>query len=124
MRRSSSIGFILRGVEVESSANAAAVVTLGDSITDGSASTLNGNDRWPDVLAARLQANGATRQWSVLNAGIGGNHLLTDGVGPNVLARLDRDVLAQPGVRAVIVHEGVNDLGGWTRKWAYLQRGA
>ncbi len=107
--------FYLTGVEVESPADAAAVVTLGDSITDGTGSTLNGNDRWPDVLAARLQAGAATRRWSVLNVGIGGNHMLTDGVGPNALARLNRDVLAQPGVRAVIVFEGVNDLGGWTR---------
>ena len=107
--------FYLAGVEVESPADAAAVVTLGDSITDGTGSTLNGNDRWPDVLAARLQAGAASRRWSVLNLGIGGNHMLTDGVGPNALARLDRDVLAQPGVRAVIVFEGVNDLGGWTR---------
>jgi lysophospholipase L1-like esterase len=107
--------FYLAGVEVESPADAAAVVTLGDSITDGTGSTLNGNDRWPDVLAARLQAGAASRRWSVLNVGIGGNHMLTDGVGPNALARLDRDVLAQPGVRAVIVFEGVNDLGGWTR---------
>src|SRR6202020_1606427 len=107
--------FYLSGVEVESTAYAAAVVTLGDSITDGSASTLNGNDRWPDVLAARLQGDAAKRNWSVLNVGIGGNHMLTDGTGPNALARLDRDVLSQPGVRAVIVHEGVNDLGGWTR---------
>jgi lysophospholipase L1-like esterase len=107
--------FYLAGVEVESPADAAAVVTLGDSITDGTGSTLNGNDRWPDVLSARLQAGAASRRWSVLNVGIGGNHMLTDGVGPNALARLDRDVLAQPGVRAVIVFEGVNDLGGWTR---------
>ena len=107
--------YYLAGVEIESAPDAAAVVTLGDSITDGSASTLNGNDRWPDVLAARLQAGAATRRWSLLNEGIGGNHMLTDGVGPNALARLDRDVLAQPGVRVLIVHEGVNDLGGWTR---------
>jgi lysophospholipase L1-like esterase len=107
--------FYLTAVEVESPPDAAAVVTLGDSITDGTGSTLNGNDRWPDVLAARLQAGAATRRWSVLNVGIGGNHMLTDGVGPNALARLNRDVLAQPGVRAVIVFEGVNDLGGWTR---------
>jgi lysophospholipase L1-like esterase len=107
--------FYLAGVDVESPPDAGAVVTLGDSITDGTGSTLNGNDRWPDVLAARLQAGGTTRHWSVLNVGIGGNHMLTDGVGPNALARLDRDVLAHPGVRVVIVFEGVNDLGGWTR---------
>lgn len=92
-----------------------AVVTLGDSITDGHGATTNGNDRWPDVLAQRLQASPDTRNTGVLNQGIGGNHLLTDGLGPNALARLDRDVLAQPGVHTVIVLEGVNDLGGLTR---------
>jgi lysophospholipase L1-like esterase len=91
------------------------VVALGDSITDGHGATTNGNDRWTDVLAQRLQANDATRGIGVLNQGIGGNHLLTDGLGPNVLARFDRDVLAQTGVRWVIVLEGVNDLGGLTR---------
>jgi lysophospholipase L1-like esterase len=92
-----------------------AVVALGDSITDGHGATTNGNDRWTDVLAQRLQANEATRGIGVLNEGIGGNHLLTDGLGPNALARFDRDVLAQTGVRWVIVLEGVNDLGGLTR---------
>ena len=92
-----------------------AVVTLGDSITDGHGATTNGNDRWPDVLAQRLQASPETRTTGVLNQGIGGNHLLTDGLGPNALARFDRDVLAQPGVHTLIVLEGVNDLGGLTR---------
>ena len=91
------------------------MVALGDSITDGHGATTTGNDRGPDVLAQRLQASDATRGIGVLNQGIGGNHLLTDGLGPNVLARFDRDVLAQPGVRWVIVLEGVNDLGGLTR---------
>jgi len=103
----------LTGVDV--AGGVGAVVALGDSITDGHGATTNGNDRWTDVLAQRLQANEATRGIGVLNEGIGGNHLLTDGLGPNVLARLDRDVLAQPGVRWVIVLEGVNDLGGLTR---------
>ena len=92
-----------------------AVVTLGDSITDGHGATTNGNDRWPDVLAQRLQASPDMRSTGVLNQGIGGNHLLTDGLGPNALARFDRDVLAQPGVHTLIVFEGVNDLGGLTR---------
>ncbi|GGA71464.1 hypothetical protein GCM10011507_23890 [Edaphobacter acidisoli] len=105
----------LAGVDVEAPANTAAIVTLGDSITDGHAATTNGNDRWPDVLAARLQAAPATRNLSVLNQGIGGNHLLTDGLGPNALARFDRDVLAQPGAKFLIVFEGVNDIGGLTR---------
>ncbi len=103
------------GIDVEQPMGAAAIVALGDSITDGHASTTNGNDRWTDVLAKRLQANAATRDIGVLNEGIGGNHLLTDGLGPNALARFDRDVLAQADVRWLIVFEGVNDLGGLTR---------
>lgn len=101
------------GIEV--AAPAAAIVALGDSITDGHASTTNGNDRWTDILAARLQSSSATKNVAVLNEGIGGNHLLTDGLGPNALARFDRDVLAQAGVRYLIVLEGVNDLGDLTR---------
>ena len=94
---------------------AGSVVVLGDSITDGHGATTNGNDRWTDVLASRLQQSPATRNIGVFNAGIGGNHLLTDGLGPNALARFDRDVLAPAGVRWLIVFEGVNDLGGLTR---------
>lgn len=99
-------------IDVRSAAGAASVVALGDSITDGHGATTNGNDRWTDVLAARLQASPKTRLIGVVNKGIGGNHLLTDGLGPNVLARLDRDVLAPEAVRWVIVFEAVNDLGG------------
>ena len=88
---------------------------LGDSITDGHGATTNGNDRWTDVLARRLQDSRHKRYIGVSNQGIGGNHLLTDGLGPNALARFDRDVLAQAGVRWLIVFEGVNDLGGLTR---------
>ncbi len=107
--------YLLSGVDVVQPSGAASVVTLGDSITDGHGATTNANDRWPDVFAPRLQANPATRTRGVLNQGIGGNHLLTDGLGPNALSRFDRDVLAQPGVRYLIVLEGVNDLGGLTR---------
>jgi lysophospholipase L1-like esterase len=106
----------LSGIDVRVSGDASAVAILGDSITDGHGATTNGNDRWTDVLAARLQASPSTRNIGVLNQGIGGNHLLTDGLGPNALARFDRDVLAQTGVRYVIVSEGVNDLGGLTRQ--------
>ena len=105
----------LAGVDVMASSNAAAIVVLGDSITDGHGATTNGNDRWTDVLAQRLQDSPPTRTVSVLNLGIGGNHLLTDGLGPNALARFDRDVLAQAGVRYLIVLEGVNDLGELAR---------
>jgi lysophospholipase L1-like esterase len=102
-------------IDVLGPPDAAAVVALGDSITDGHGATTNGNDRWTDVLAERLQANTQSRSIGVSNQGLGGNHLLTDGLGPNVLARFDRDVLAPAGVRWVIVFEGVNDLGGLAR---------
>ncbi|CUS45843.1 secreted protein, putative [hydrothermal vent metagenome] len=105
----------IAGVEVMARADGRAIVTLGDSITDGNGSTTNGNDRWPDRLADRLQASPATRNVSVLNHGIGGGRLLLDGLGPNALARFDRDVLGQAGVRYLIVLEGVNDLGTFTR---------
>jgi lysophospholipase L1-like esterase len=102
-------------IDVQAPPGAAAVVVLGDSITDGHGATTNGNDRWTDVLAGRLQGPAATRNIGVSNQGIGGNHLLTDGLGPNALARFDRDVLAPAAVRWVIVFEGVNDLGGLAR---------
>ncbi len=103
--------FNISGVEVSAPFGAAAIVTLGDSITDGRGSTTNGNDRWPDDLARRLRTALPTRCLAVLNQGIGGNRLLRDGLGPNALARFDRDVLAQPGVRYLIVLEGINDIG-------------
>lgn len=107
--------FQIAGVAVAAAPAARAVVALGDSITDGHGATTNGNDRWPDRLAERLQADPRTRAVGVLNHGIGGNRLLLDGLGPNALARFDRDVLAQPGVRYLIVLEGINDLGTLTR---------
>lgn len=106
----------LAAVEVERCGPAKLVVALGDSITDGRGSTTDGNDRWTDVLAARLQADPKRRHIAVVNQGIGGNRLLNDGLGPSALARLDRDVLAQPGVTSLIVLEGVNDLGTATRE--------
>ncbi len=107
--------FQVSEIDVQAPSGAATVITLGDSITDGHGATTNGNDRWTDVLAARLQDSRATRNISVSNQGIGGNHLLTDGLGPNVLARFDRDVLAPAAARWLIVFEGVNDLGGLAR---------
>ena len=103
--------YFVAGIDVAAGPSAAAVAILGDSITDGRGSTTNGNDRWPDTLARRLQANRATAEVAVLNHGIGGNRLLRDGKGPNTLARLERDVLAQPGVRWLVVLEGINDIG-------------
>lgn len=105
----------LAGVEIDGPGNRGAIVAFGDSITDGSHSTTDGYDRWTDRLAERLQASAATRGLAVLNAGIGGNRVLQDGVGPNGLARFDRDVLARPGVRYLILLEGINDLGTLTR---------
>lgn len=107
--------FNLAALEVERCAPARLIVALGDSITDGKGSTTNGNDRWTDVLAQRLQADPKRRHIAIVNQGIGGNRLLNDGLGPNALARLDRDVLAQPGVTHLILLEGINDLGTLTR---------
>ena len=107
--------YMVSEIDVEAVHRAAAVVALGDSITDGRGATTNGNDRWTDALAQRLQGSPKTRNIGVSNQGIGGNHLLKDGLGPNVLARFDRDVLAPEDVQWVIVFEGVNDLGGLAR---------
>ena len=105
----------ISGVDVATTEKADAVVALGDSLTDGHGTTTNGNDRWTDVLARRLQASPETANIGVLNAGIGGNRVLLDQLGPNALARFDRDVLARPGATFLIVLEGVNDLGMLTR---------
>ncbi|MEU1404598.1 SGNH/GDSL hydrolase family protein [Streptomyces sp. NPDC005728] len=90
-----------------------AVVALGDSITDGWQSTTDLNRRWPDYLARRL-STAATTVKGVANEGISGNQVLADGAGQSALNRLDRDVLAQPGVRTVLLFEGVNDLKAHT----------
>ena len=92
--------------------SAAAVVALGDSITDGHGSENDKNNRWPDNLANRLQANAGARNVAVLNEGIGGNAVLRGGLGPTALSRFERDVLGQESVRWLIVLEGVNDIGG------------
>ena len=105
----------LTGVEIIAPPTAATIVAFGDSITDGHGATTNGDDRWPDLLAARLQDGIRTKNMAVVNVGIGGNHLLTDGLGPNALARLDRDV-ARPGVKAMIILEAINDLGKLSRE--------
>ncbi|WP_051772651.1 SGNH/GDSL hydrolase family protein [Saccharothrix sp. NRRL B-16314] len=103
--------FLLSGVEVWSTRTTTAVVTLGDSLTDGRGSTTNGNDRWPNLLAHRLRSNPATADVAVLNQGIGGNQVAGQGLGPSALARLDRDVLALGGVTWLVLFEGVNDIG-------------
>lgn len=100
----------ISGVDVESRKATRAVVVLGDSISDGVGATLDANHRWPDLLANRLDAKQANN-WGVVNMGISGNRILGDGAGQSALARFDRDVLSTPGVKAVIIFEGVNDLG-------------
>jgi lysophospholipase L1-like esterase len=101
----------LAGIDVAAPTNAAAIVTYGDSITDGARSSNESNHAWPALLAARLNANKATAAIGVANMGIGGNRVLRDGAGASALARFDRDVLTQPGVKWVMLLEGINDIG-------------
>jgi len=84
---------------------------VGDSITDGRGSTTNANNRWPDLLFRRLQKSDATKHISFGNLAAGGNRILADGLGPNAFGRIDRDVLAHPGVGYAMIFEGVNDIG-------------
>ncbi len=111
--------FFLDAVDMAASPGAGAVVAFGDSITDGTASTLNGDDRWPDVLSRRLHAAYGDR-FAVVNEGIGGNQVVGPASytpqtpfagGPSAKDRLDRDVLGLSGVGTVIFLEGINDLG-------------
>ena len=101
----------LKGIDVSADEKAASIVTFGDSITDGAHSTRDANARWPDVLARRLQADKKTANLGILNQGIGGNRILHDTTGPSALARFDRDVLAQAGVKYLIIMESINDIG-------------
>jgi lysophospholipase L1-like esterase len=101
--------FFLTGVLVEPATPARAIVAFGDSITDGTRSTVNANARWPDVLARRL--NTAGLPVAVQNQGISGNRVLSDGAGTSGLARFDRDVLSQGGVSHVVILLGINDIG-------------
>jgi lysophospholipase L1-like esterase len=98
-------------VDVMAPANAGTIVAFGDSITDGATSTPNTNGSWPSVLAARLLANPATANVAIVNLGISGNRVLGDGAGVSALARFDRDVIAQAGVKWVMIMESINDIG-------------
>lgn len=102
--------FWVDGVVVDAPTGTGTVVTLGDSITDGYQSTPDANHRWPDYLAARLVA-GRGPHLGVANEGISGNEILADGAGVSAQARLDRDVLSQPGATTVVLLEGINDIG-------------
>ena len=106
----------LTGVDVAAQPAASTLITFGDSITDGARSTVDENHRWPNFLAVRLLARSGAAPIGVVDEGIGGNRILHDpnsniAFGVSALARFDRDVLAQPGVKYVIVLEGINDLG-------------
>jgi lysophospholipase L1-like esterase len=106
--------FLLSRVEVDATDSSGVIVTFGDSITDGAASTPDTNNRWPDVLARRLLASPAPVKMGILNAGIGGNRVLSEGTygsGINALARFEVDALSHPGVTHIIVMEGINDIG-------------
>jgi lysophospholipase L1-like esterase len=107
--------FYVSGIDVLAPADAATVVTLGDSITDGARSTNETDHSWPILLAARLAGNKATAGIGVANEGIGGNRILRDVSGTSALARFDRDVLSQPGVKWVMFLEGINDIGHGTQ---------
>jgi lysophospholipase L1-like esterase len=109
--------FFLDAVEMMAPRDSFAVVAFGDSITDGTASTMNGDDRWPDVLARRLHMLHGNRI-AVVNAGIGGNQVAGPAEygpqkpfpgGPSAKTRIERDVLELSGVSAMIWLEGIND---------------
>ncbi len=111
--------YFLDAIDVDAPAGTRLVVALGDSITDGTDSTLNGDDRWPDVLARRLQAQQGSKI-AVVNQGIGGNRIIGPSTytpaqpfsgGPSAQQRLDRDVMGLSGVSTVIWMEGTNDFG-------------
>jgi lysophospholipase L1-like esterase len=106
----STARFFLSGVEAGTFERKSAIVTFGDSITDGTQSTVDTNHRWPDRLAERLAASGDD-DTGVVNEGISGNRILHDNAGPNALSRFDRDVLATPAVSFMTVLLGINDIG-------------
>ncbi len=103
--------YYLAGIDVMAPASSFAIVAYGDSITDGARSSNESNHAWPALLAARLAANKPAAAISVVNMGIGGNRVLRDGTGSSALARFDRDVLSQSGVKWVMLLEGINDIG-------------
>jgi lysophospholipase L1-like esterase len=112
--RTTNSWYFLSGVQVLAPADTGLIVAFGDSITDGATSTPNANAAWPSVLARRLQHGGVTNL-AVVNEGISGNRVLGDGAGVSVLARFERDVLAQPGIKYLVFMEAINDIGGAAR---------
>jgi lysophospholipase L1-like esterase len=108
--------FFLGGVEVVGKKPSAAVVALGDSITDGTRSTPNTNSRWPNFLAERLQDDHSLRDIGVLDEGISGNRIYSGDAGVPTLTRFDRDVLSKPEVKFMILLIGINDIGNSARE--------
>ena len=101
----------LAGIDVRAASKAATIVAFGDSITDGFSTTPDADTSWPSVLARRLGAQRGQPARAVINMGISGNRVLREGAGSSALARFDRDVLSRPGVRWVLLLEGINDIG-------------
>ena len=114
--------YFLSAIDAWLPSSHSALAIVGDSITDGRGSTTNANNRWPDQLLARMQSDASTAGIAVLNQAAGGNRILNNGLGPNALSRLERDVIAQSGVRYTIIFEGVNDLGTSATDAASLAR--
>jgi lysophospholipase L1-like esterase len=112
--RTSNSWYFLSGIHVLAPADTGLIVAFGDSITDGATSTNNANAAWPSMLAKRLHDAGVTNL-AVVNQGISGNRVLGDGAGVSVLARFERDVLAQPGIKYLVFMEAINDIGGAAR---------
>lgn len=104
--------YSIMGLDVVADKYAANIVCLGNSITDGRGSGTNKQNRWTDILSARLLANKKTQNRGVLNLGIGGNCVVKGGLGPTALDRFDRDVLSQKGTKWLVILEGINDIGG------------
>jgi len=104
--------YSIMGLDVTADQSAANIVCLGNSITDGRGSGTNKQNRWTDILSARLSANKKTEKIGVLNLGIGGNCVVKGGLGPTALNRFDRDVLSQKGTKWLVILEGINDIGG------------
>jgi lysophospholipase L1-like esterase len=103
--------YFISSVDVMAPAATGVIVAFGDSITDGATSTPDTDSSWPSQLAKRMSTGKTTANLAIVNEGISGNRVLSDGAGVSALARFDRDVLAQPGVKFLIVMEGINDIG-------------
>ncbi|MGH9648509.1 MAG: SGNH/GDSL hydrolase family protein, partial [Bryobacteraceae bacterium] len=115
--RTTNSWYFLSGIDVLAPADTGLIVAFGDSITDGATSTNNADASWPSMLGKRLNDAGVTNL-AVVNEGISGNRVLGDGAGVSVLARFERDVLTQPGIKYLVFMEAINDIGGASRAGA------